>query len=343
MTSIYKGKAKRIEDVDLPRIGQSIGVSEDVLHALIEVETRGTGFDKQGRVLILFEPHVFYRNLKGAKRQQAVDAGLAYPKWRRNYPKDSYPRLIEAIAIDETAALKSASWGLGQILGENYKDAGYKSVQDMVKAFADDEDNHLEAMIQFIIANRIDDDLRRIEEKTKAGKKVTAQDWVPIVRVYNGAGFAENDYHNRAARAYNKWLKIKDTPYAESLDVLTAAKAEEVTAAVTVTHTQEASGDTEGKTTIFTKAKSALTEMEPESRKSLLSTIGSKVWGMLCAAALYAANNPVKMVVIAVIAAGGFVIIFYYMKRQKDKTMAKIHKEEAVTVAAIQSATSAAA
>lgn len=39
----FKGAAKRIEDVDLPRIGQQIGVGEDVLHALIEVETRGTG------------------------------------------------------------------------------------------------------------------------------------------------------------------------------------------------------------------------------------------------------------------------------------------------------------
>src|SRR4051812_40674154 len=109
---IYKGAAKRIDDLDLPKIGAEIGVGEDVLHALIEVETRGTGFDEQGRVIILFEPHVFYGLLRHdpVKLKQAVAEGLAYPKQgMRPYPRDSYPRLIKAMAIDETAALESAS------------------------------------------------------------------------------------------------------------------------------------------------------------------------------------------------------------------------------------------
>jgi hypothetical protein len=35
------------------------------------------------------------------------------------------PRLLQALLIDETAALKSASWGMTQILGENFKECGY--------------------------------------------------------------------------------------------------------------------------------------------------------------------------------------------------------------------------
>ena len=224
----FTGAAKRIEDVDLPRIGATIGAGEDILHVFIEVETRGTGFDKHGRPIILFEPHVFYRNLRGTKRRQAVEAGLAYLKWgERPYPKDSYPRLLEAIKIDETAALKSCSWGMGQLLGENHVDCGYATVQDMVRAFCEDEDNHLEAMVNFIIAKRLDDDLRRIEAKADRGEVVTAADWIPVVRVYNGKGFARNDYHNRAARAWIRWRKIKDTPYAKNVDVLQAAAAED--------------------------------------------------------------------------------------------------------------------
>ena len=338
--SVYKGAAKQLEDIDLPRLGGEIGVGEDVLRTLLEVETSGEGFDKQGRVRMLFEPHVFWRLLSGEQRAQAVDEGLAYRKWgEKKYPRDSYDRLDRAMAINRIAALKSCSWGLGQVMGENHKAAGYTSVEKMVSAFAEDEENQLKGMISFIIANHIDDDLRRIEEKTKAGKKVTAADWIPIVRVYNGSGYAKNDYHNRAARAYNKWLKIKDTPLAQVIDIKTAAKVEEITSAVTVT-TQEvdaqAGGEPGSKISIVQKAKSALGEMEPESRKSLLSAVSSKVWGVLCAGALYAANNPVKIVVIGVIAVGGFAILYYYMKRQKDKTMALIRKDEAVTVAALK-------
>ena len=88
----FRGEAKRLEDLDLPRIGYRIGCGEDELHAFMDVEASGSGFDPQGRPKMLFEPHVFYRNLSGAKRDQAVEQKLAYPKWRPStYPKDSYP------------------------------------------------------------------------------------------------------------------------------------------------------------------------------------------------------------------------------------------------------------
>lgn len=197
----FKGAAKRIDDIDIPRIGSRIGVGEDELHAFMDVEAAGGGFDAQGRPKMLFEPHVFYRNLSGAKRAAAVKAGLAYPKWgTKPYPKDSYPRLVQAIAIDETSALRSASWGLGQILGENFHAVGYDDARDMVRAFMDDEEHHLEAMVQFLIANHIDDDLK-------------AHRWAEVARVYNGAGYKANAYDTKLAAAYAKWTKIKDTTW----------------------------------------------------------------------------------------------------------------------------------
>jgi len=201
MDKSFKGAAKRLEDPDLPRIGHRIGVGEDEIHAFMDVEAAGSGFDDQGRPKMLFEPHVFYRNLKGVQRDKAVAAGLAYPKWKRGaYPKDSYPRLLSAMKINETAALKAASWGLGQILGENHAQVGYATPQAMVKAFMEDEENHLEAMVQFLITNHIDDDLR-------------AHRWDVVARVYNGPGYAEHSYHTKLAKAYAKWAKIKDTPF----------------------------------------------------------------------------------------------------------------------------------
>lgn len=200
----FKGAALPIDDIDIPRIGHRIGVGEDELHAFMDVEAAGSGFDKQGRPKMLFEPHVFYRNLSGAERDAAVRQGLAYKSWKRgNYPADSYPRLKKAMKINETAALKAASWGLGQILGENFAMVGYDTPQDMVRAFMEDEANHLEAIVEFLIEAGIDDDLR-------------AHRWEVVARVYNGPGYAEHNYHGRMADRYRWWARIPDTPWSPS-------------------------------------------------------------------------------------------------------------------------------
>lgn len=197
----FQGSGIRIDDFDIPRIGHMVGVGEDEIHAVMDIEAAGSGFDKSGRLKMLFEPHVFYRNLSGAKRDAAVREGLAYSAWRPGaYPADSYPRLLRAIAIDETAALKSCSWGLGQIMGENFAAAGYQTPQAMVADFCRDEANQLEAMVRFIKANKLDDDLRR-------------HDWAGFARGYNGAGYAKHGYHTKLAAAFAKWQRIKDTPW----------------------------------------------------------------------------------------------------------------------------------
>jgi hypothetical protein len=211
----FKGRAKRLDDIDLPLIGRLVGVGEDEIHAVLDVEAAGSGFDKQGRPKMLFEPHIFWKELgPGPKRDRAAAQGLAYPRWKPGaYPKDSYPRLLKAMAIDEEAALRSASWGLPQLMGFNCKLAGYPTAKDMVTAFLDDEDTHLAAMIRFIKATGLDDELRR-------------HDWKGFARGYNGAGFAKNGYDRKLAAAFAKWQRIKDTPVpAEAVRAATKPKA----------------------------------------------------------------------------------------------------------------------
>lgn len=197
----FRGKAKRLDDLDLPRVGARMGVGEDEVHAILDVESAGTGFDAKGRPKMLFEPHKFWKELgPGPKRDEAVRQGLAYPKWKRGYPKDSYPRLIAAMKIDEEAALRSASWGLGQIMGFNCILAGYPSAKAMVEDFLDDEEQHLNAMVTFIITAKLDRFLR-------------ARDWAGFAAGYNGKSFAQNGYDTNLAKAFDRWQKIKDTPY----------------------------------------------------------------------------------------------------------------------------------
>lgn len=198
----FSGEAKRLESLDIALIAATIGCGEDHLHAVMEVEARGGGFDRHGRIKMLFEPHVFYRELgPGVKRDRAVAEGLAYRRWgQERYPTDSYPRLQRAMQIDSVAALRSCSWGLGQIMGFNARLAGFDSAQQMVEVFRDDEDTHLAAMVQFIVSTGLDDDLRR-------------QDWRGFARGYNGSGYEKHGYHTKLQRAFEKWRAIPDTPF----------------------------------------------------------------------------------------------------------------------------------
>lgn len=198
----FKSTAVRLADVDLPRIGALIGVGEDELHAVIDVESSGSGFDKLGRPKMLFEPHVFWRHLgAGAKRDRAASLGIAYAKWKPgNYPSDSYPRLAQAMDIDVEAALKSASWGLTQILGENHVELGFLKAADMVVAFCAGEAAHLAGTVALI------------RSKGLAGK-LKAHDWPAVARGWNGPGYAANRYDDKLAAAFAKWNRIPDTPW----------------------------------------------------------------------------------------------------------------------------------
>lgn len=209
----FVGPATRLKDTDLPRIGTMIGVGEDELHAFIDVETKGRGFDGQGRPVILFEPHVFYRNLPASLRPRAVSLGLACKSWGQlPYGKESeqYGKLMRAIAIHETAALKAASYGMGQVLGENHVAAGYETVQDMVDGFRQSEAVQLEGAVSFIKANNLDDELRVL---AALKRPTTPDDCRAFVRGYNGSGYEKNDYHTQFAAAHNRWRGIKDTPW----------------------------------------------------------------------------------------------------------------------------------
>jgi hypothetical protein len=204
MDTTFKGVVARLSDTDLPRIGYGIGVGEDEIHAFLDVETAGGGYDDEGRPKILFEPARFYAHLSGAARAQAVAAGLAAPRWGDipYGPQSSqYPKLVQAIAIDETAALMSTSWQIGQVLGENFGAAGYDSVQAFVADMVNGgEAAGLQAAVNFIKANHLDDELRNHQ-------------WAAFARGYNGPGYARNSYDTKLAARFKWWQGRPDTPW----------------------------------------------------------------------------------------------------------------------------------
>lgn len=68
------------ETLNHREVGERIGVGEDEIHAVLEVEAAGSGFDSQGRVKALYEPHIAYREASNLKDKtilnRLVKAGL---------------------------------------------------------------------------------------------------------------------------------------------------------------------------------------------------------------------------------------------------------------------------
>jgi hypothetical protein len=199
----WVGTGKKLTDYDIPRIGHMIGVDEDTVRAVLDVESRGTGFDKYG-VIKLFESHIFLRQLPESKRAEAIAQGLGHKSWAEakragNY-KNNHARFLRAYELDKRAALEATSFGLAQIMGFNHRAAGYESAWDMVVSFADSESNQLAGMINFIKNNKLDDELR-------------AKDWAGFARGYNGSGYKANSYDTRLAKAYAFWQRKPDVQW----------------------------------------------------------------------------------------------------------------------------------
>ena len=193
----FRGAAIRLEPQDIDLAAQEARIEPAALRAVLKIEAAGSGFDKTGRPKMLFEPHIFYRQLKDGLREKAVAKGLAYPKWgEKPYPKGpeaQFVRLQEALTIDQSAALKSASWGLGQIMGSNHKLAGYGDVETMVLAAMDSELAQLRMVIAFIENTGLLDELRE-------------RDWAAFARGYNGPGYAKHQYDAKLAAAYKSYV-----------------------------------------------------------------------------------------------------------------------------------------
>lgn len=197
----YIGTGKRLNAGDIGFAAKQIGIETAVLLAFIEVEAAGRGFDNLNRPKMLFEPHIFYRELTGAQLAAAVASGIAYKSWKPGgYPRDSYPRLNTATAINKRAGYRSASYGLGQIMGFNHLDAGFLDPENMIEAAMQGEKEQLLQMVTLL------KNWNMVPMLT--GKDFTKADsWRAAAKRYNGSGYAKHNYHGKLAEAYRKHSK----------------------------------------------------------------------------------------------------------------------------------------
>lgn len=188
-----------ISEDKFKEVAEDLGIEIAVIKALAEVESSGEGFLETGEPKILFEPHIFWRELVNNKKDPSKytkgNEDILYRTWKRGaYGKvsEQHSRLARAVQIDRDAALKSASYGLFQVLGNNYKILGYNYLQDFINCAYESEDCHLEMFVRFIRANNL---VRHLKNK----------DYHKFFRAYNGEGYLKNKYPEKFQAAYNKF------------------------------------------------------------------------------------------------------------------------------------------
>jgi len=93
------------------------------------------------------------------------------------------------MTLDRHAALQSASWGLGQVMGFNAERVGFGSVEEMVARMVGSENAQVGAMARFIVACDLHGALR-------------SHDWARFAHGYNGPNYRINSYDTRLAAAY---------------------------------------------------------------------------------------------------------------------------------------------
>ena len=192
---------RSLVDSDYAWAAKLLDVDLASLRAVLEVETGNKGgFVAEGKPVILFEGHVFWKELKkigiNPEKLRTGNSNILYPTWTREYYKSGlleWERLEKARKINRGAADSSASWGIFQIMGNNYKAAGCNSVEEFVRLNTKGELEQLLLGITFIRNN------------STLLNALRNKDWTTFARIYNGSGQVEA-YANKLRISYKKYL-----------------------------------------------------------------------------------------------------------------------------------------
>ena len=189
--------SKYLTDKDYKNAATRLKVPELVIRVLGAVESQGVGFLNNGKAKILFERHRMYFYLS-----QFFDKAFAIHQMKKfpnlvnsmtgGYKGDSaeYTRLSLAMNIHKESALMSTSWGQFQIMGENWKDLGYASIQEFVDQQQISETHQMEAFLRFI------------EWKPGLLAALQKQDWHTVFTLYNGKNYKKLGYQ---AKFQKEW------------------------------------------------------------------------------------------------------------------------------------------
>jgi hypothetical protein len=184
----FTGAATPLTAQGIEACAHKLSVQPADIWTVLRVEARGCGYFADRRPVILFERHIFSRRTQGRFDAQAPDISNRKAGGYAGGVAE-YQRLERAMALDEQAALESASWGMAQVMGFHAGDLGYGTADSFVRRMMASEDEQLGALASYILRNDL-------------AKALRAHDWATFARGYNGSGYEKNQYDKKLADAY---------------------------------------------------------------------------------------------------------------------------------------------
>lgn len=177
-----------------------IGCEVAVFKAVKYVETgNNKAFLSNGMPSILFEGHVFWKELQkrniSPTKYIKGNENILYKTWTKKYyigGINEYNRLNKARKINIDAANASTSWGMFQIMGNNYKQCGCSSINDFVNKMSKSENDQIQLSANFIANSSI---LRNALKNKQ---------WDIFAKNYNGPSYKANNYDIKLLNIYNK-------------------------------------------------------------------------------------------------------------------------------------------
>jgi hypothetical protein len=195
---------KELTDKIIIEVAHQNNIEPASLKAICMVESDGNGFLPDGRCKILFEGHIFWRQLVIAgitpSRHVIDNQDILYEVWDKSKYKGGaaeYDRLAKAMKIHRIAALKSASYGLFQIMGFNHNNCGYQSIDAFVNDMNDSVEKQLQAAVLFLKSKNLIDIINQ-------------HNWKAFANMYNGPMYAKNNYDVKLEQAYRNSLQINE-------------------------------------------------------------------------------------------------------------------------------------
>lgn len=190
-----------------------LDIEPEVALAVFLVESSGEAFGPDGRMVIRFENHLFFRywgeaNLDRFRQHFQMDPNVPWlpvgHTWRADPSQPWQPvhgnqdrewAVFEfARSLDEDAALRAISMGAPQIMGFNHQLAGYETPLAMFNAFSSGEARQIEGFFAFLAGRDL-------------AKHLRTQNYLAFAKGYNGSGQAQY-YMERLLAALEKCAQL---------------------------------------------------------------------------------------------------------------------------------------
>jgi len=198
----------------LENLSKTLKIDTGVGVAVLCVESKGRGFAQNGRMIIRFENHVFWKFWGKSHPSFFSDHFRFNPrkpwqghKFRKNLKSDwtvfhrkgqsgEWGVFEFARSKHQRFAMYSISMGMPQIMGFNHKRIGYKSAKMMFDSFSRSERNQIIGLFNFI---------------AEMGSNLTAalkkKNFFTFAKLYNGPGRAKV-YADRIKTYYDLFKKL---------------------------------------------------------------------------------------------------------------------------------------